>query len=89
MNMIKALVSVSETTAVMAAYFFCMALGYTNSSLNPILYAFLDENFKRCFRDFCLPAKKGERGPGSSKARSTVREAPLPMENQTGINQHD
>ncbi|XP_046879857.1 delta-type opioid receptor-like [Hypomesus transpacificus] len=82
--LIKALVSVPETTAVMAAYFFCVALGYTNSSLNPILYAFLDENFKRCFRDFCLPAKKGERGPGSSKARSTVREAPLPMENPDG-----
>ncbi|XP_028282740.1 kappa-type opioid receptor isoform X1 [Parambassis ranga] len=48
--------NVPETTAVMAAYFFCVALGYTNSSLNPILYAFLDENFKRCFRDFCSPA---------------------------------
>ncbi|XP_045069893.1 kappa-type opioid receptor [Coregonus clupeaformis] len=46
---------VLETTPVMAAYFFCVALGYTNSSLNPILYAFLDENFKRCFRDYCLP----------------------------------
>ncbi|XP_035511902.1 nociceptin receptor, partial [Morone saxatilis] len=25
---------------------FCIALGYVNSSLNPVLYAFLDENFK-------------------------------------------
>ncbi|XP_048879981.1 delta-type opioid receptor-like [Brienomyrus brachyistius] len=35
---------------------FCIALGYVNSSLNPVLYAFLDENFKRCFREFCQPA---------------------------------
>lgn len=40
---------------VMATWHLCIALGYTNSSLNPVLYAFLDENFKRCFRDFCLP----------------------------------
>ena len=26
-----------------------------HSSLNPVLYAFLDENFKRCFREFCTP----------------------------------
>uniref|UniRef100_A0A3P9CFW0 Opioid receptor kappa 1 n=1 Tax=Maylandia zebra TaxID=106582 RepID=A0A3P9CFW0_9CICH len=52
--LVKALVTVPETTAIMAAYFFCVALGYTNSSLNPVLYAFLDENFKRCFKDFCL-----------------------------------
>uniref|UniRef100_A0A8C4ZC34 Mu-type opioid receptor n=1 Tax=Gadus morhua TaxID=8049 RepID=A0A8C4ZC34_GADMO len=25
-------------------------------SLNPVLYAFLDENFKRCFREFCTPS---------------------------------
>uniref|UniRef100_A0A4W4DU92 G-protein coupled receptors family 1 profile domain-containing protein n=1 Tax=Electrophorus electricus TaxID=8005 RepID=A0A4W4DU92_ELEEL len=53
--LLKALVAIPETAAVMAAYFLCVALGYTNSSLNPVLYAFLDENFKRCFKDFCLP----------------------------------
>uniref|UniRef100_A0A3B4AML0 G-protein coupled receptors family 1 profile domain-containing protein n=1 Tax=Periophthalmus magnuspinnatus TaxID=409849 RepID=A0A3B4AML0_9GOBI len=52
--LVKALVSIPESIAITAAYFFCVALGYTNSSLNPILYAFLDENFKRCFKDFCL-----------------------------------
>ncbi|NXF95511.1 OPRD protein, partial [Eubucco bourcierii] len=40
---------------VLASLHFCIALGYTNSSLNPVLYAFLDENFKRCFREFCVP----------------------------------
>uniref|UniRef100_A0A3Q0SDD4 Opioid receptor kappa 1 n=1 Tax=Amphilophus citrinellus TaxID=61819 RepID=A0A3Q0SDD4_AMPCI len=71
--LVKALVSVPETTAIMAAYFFCVALGYTNSSLNPVLYAFLDENFKRCFKDFCLSAKlKGEKVSGSKKPPTTV-----------------
>ncbi|XP_058493810.1 delta-type opioid receptor-like [Solea solea] len=83
--LIKALASVPETTAIMAAYFFCVALGYTNSSLNPVLYAFLDENFKRCFKDFCLSAKlKGEKASGSKKAPSTVREAAVPLENPDG-----
>lgn len=77
--------NVPETTAVMAAYFFCVALGYTNSSLNPVLYAFLDENFKRCFKDFCLSAKlKGEKVSGSRKAPCTVREAAVPLQNPDG-----
>nr|4N6H_A Chain A, Soluble cytochrome b562, Delta-type opioid receptor chimeric protein [synthetic construct] len=38
---------------VVAALHLCIALGYANSSLNPVLYAFLDENFKRCFRQLC------------------------------------
>ncbi|XP_063075088.1 kappa-type opioid receptor [Engraulis encrasicolus] len=77
--LVKALMpgGVPETTEVMAAYFFCVALGYTNSSLNPILYAFLDENFKRCFRDFCCPGVgRGSGGDtyGVSRVRSTLRE---------------
>nr|6PT2_A Chain A, Delta opioid receptor [Homo sapiens]6PT2_B Chain B, Delta opioid receptor [Homo sapiens]6PT3_A Chain A, Delta opioid receptor [Homo sapiens]6PT3_B Chain B, Delta opioid receptor [Homo sapiens] len=38
---------------VVAALHLCIALGYINSSLNPVLYAFLDKNFKRCFRQLC------------------------------------
>ncbi|XP_029004560.1 delta-type opioid receptor-like [Betta splendens] len=80
--LVKALASVPETTAIMAAYFFCVALGYTNSSLNPVLYAFLDENFKRCFKDFCLSARlKGDKVSGSKRLPSTVREAAVPLEN--------
>ncbi|XP_054621912.1 delta-type opioid receptor-like [Dunckerocampus dactyliophorus] len=80
--LVKALVSVPETTAIMAAYFFCVALGYTNSSLNPVLYAFLDENFKRCFKDFCLSAKmRRERVSGSKRALEAVREAAVPLQN--------
>ncbi|XP_059183308.1 delta-type opioid receptor-like [Centropristis striata] len=83
--LVKALVSIPETTAIMAAYFFCVALGYTNSSLNPVLYAFLDENFKRCFKDFCLSAKlKGDKVSGSKKNPSSVRGAAIPLENPDG-----
>nr|8FEG_B Chain B, Kappa-type opioid receptor [Homo sapiens] len=55
--LVEALGSTSHSTAALSSYYFCIALGYTNSCLNPILYAFLDENFKRCFRDFCFPLK--------------------------------
>ncbi|KAG5841592.1 delta-type opioid receptor-like [Anguilla rostrata] len=71
----KALGRVPETPGVMASYFFCVALGYTNSCLNPVLYAFLDENFKRCFRDFCRgPGLSSER-PSISRGRSTLRDS--------------
>ncbi|XP_042346587.1 delta-type opioid receptor-like [Plectropomus leopardus] len=59
---------------VMASWHLCIALGYTNSSLNPVLYAFLDENFKRCFRDFCLPYRPHLDQNSFSRARNTTRE---------------
>ncbi|XP_060640301.2 delta-type opioid receptor [Anolis sagrei] len=59
---------------VMASLHFCIALGYTNSSLNPILYAFLDENFKRCFREFCLPFQVRMEQSSFSRAQNTTRE---------------
>ncbi|XP_062315752.1 nociceptin receptor [Osmerus eperlanus] len=54
---------------------FCIALGYVNSSLNPVLYAFLDENFKRCFREFCHPSPfrlDGQQGRMRSIAREVA-----------------
>ncbi|XP_010871915.1 opioid receptor, delta 1a isoform X2 [Esox lucius] len=55
---IKTMVEIdSKNPYVKASWHLCIALGYMNSSLNPVLYAFLDENFKRCFRDFCLPCR--------------------------------
>ena len=59
---------------VMASWHLCIALGYMNSSLNPVLYAFLDENFKRCFRDFCLPRRSRLEQNSFSRARNTTRE---------------
>ncbi|KAM9829499.1 nociceptin receptor [Syngnathus typhle] len=53
---------------------FCIALGYVNSSLNPVLYAFLDENFKRCFREFCQPSPFRLDTQQSGRMRSIARE---------------
>ncbi|XP_033980934.1 opioid receptor, delta 1a isoform X3 [Trematomus bernacchii] len=59
---------------VIATWHLCIALGYTNSSLNPVLYAFLDENFKRCFRDFCLPCRTHVEQHSQTRGRNTARE---------------
>ena len=59
---------------VMASWYLCIALGYINSSLNPVLYAFLDENFKRCFRDFCLPYRSRPEQSSFSRARISTPE---------------
>ncbi|NWW12330.1 OPRK protein, partial [Oreocharis arfaki] len=72
--LVEALGDVSHSTAAISSYYFCIALGYTNSSLNPILYAFLDENFKRCFKDFCFPFKMRMDRPSTSRVRNTVQD---------------
>ncbi|KAG7268270.1 hypothetical protein CRUP_036254, partial [Coryphaenoides rupestris] len=80
--LVRALVpAVPDTTVVMAAYVFCVVLGYTNSSLNPILYAFLDENFKRCFRDFCWVPRGpvGEEGRGRGRGPGRRGQQPRPQ----------
>lgn len=59
-------------TLVMMHFF--IALGYVNSSLNPVLYAFLDENFKRCFREFCQPSPFRLDTQQSGRMRSMGRE---------------
>ncbi|KPP66150.1 delta-type opioid receptor-like [Scleropages formosus] len=72
---VKTLVEVDQKNPfVIASWHLCIALGYTNSSLNPVLYAFLDENFKRCFRDFCLPFRSRIEQNSFSRARNMTRE---------------
>uniref|UniRef100_A0A3Q1KFJ9 G-protein coupled receptors family 1 profile domain-containing protein n=1 Tax=Anabas testudineus TaxID=64144 RepID=A0A3Q1KFJ9_ANATE len=72
---IKTMVDIDhKNLLVMAAWHLCIALGYTNSSLNPVLYAFLDENFKRCFRDFCLPYRSRLEQNSFTRARNSTRE---------------
>ncbi|XP_029012282.1 nociceptin receptor [Betta splendens] len=53
---------------------FLIALSYVNSSLNPVLYAFLDENFKRCFRECCHPSPFRLDTQQSGRMRSIARE---------------
>lgn len=64
-------VDLGGSEASMVAMHFCIALGYANSSLNPLLYAFLDENFKRCFRASCPHRGLGDGldGPGRKSSR--------------------
>ncbi|KAM8735293.1 opioid receptor, delta 1b [Acanthopagrus schlegelii] len=72
---VKTMVDIDhKNLVVMACWHLCIALGYTNSSLNPVLYAFLDENFKRCFRDFCLPYRSRLEQSSFSRARNSTRE---------------
>uniref|UniRef100_A0A096NYJ9 Mu-type opioid receptor n=1 Tax=Papio anubis TaxID=9555 RepID=A0A096NYJ9_PAPAN len=73
---IKALVTIPETTFQTVSWHFCIALGYTNSCLNPVLYAFLDENFKRCFREFCIPASSNIEQQNSTRIRQNTRDHP-------------
>ncbi|XP_032810811.2 neuropeptides B/W receptor type 1 [Petromyzon marinus] len=42
-------VDLNETPMVIAVSYFIISLSYTNSCLNPLLYAFLDESFRRSF----------------------------------------
>ncbi|XP_063055925.1 opioid receptor, delta 1b [Engraulis encrasicolus] len=73
--MVKTLVDVDTSNPlVVASWHLSIALGYTNSSLNPVLYAFLDENFKRCFRDFCLPFRSRLEQSSFSRARNATQE---------------
>ncbi|OWK04431.1 OPRK1 [Cervus elaphus hippelaphus] len=83
--LVEALGSTAHSTAALSSYYFCIALGYTNSSLNPILYAFLDENFKRCFRDFCFPIKMRMERQSASRVRNTVQD-PAYMREVDGVN---
>ncbi|KAB5586348.1 hypothetical protein PHYPO_G00000550 [Pangasianodon hypophthalmus] len=72
---IKTFIEIDQKNpAVIISWHLCIALGYMNSSLNPVLYAFLDENFKRCFREFCLPFRSHMEQSGFSRARNTNRE---------------
>ncbi|XP_034031040.1 opioid receptor, delta 1b [Thalassophryne amazonica] len=71
---IKTVVKIDHKNLLVAAsWHLCIALGYTNSSLNPVLYAFLDENFKRCFRDFCLPYRSRMEQDSFSKMRNSAK----------------
>ena len=65
----------SETAV--AVLRFCTALGYVNSCLNPILYAFLDENFKACFRKFCCAPTRRREMQVSDRVRSIAKDVAL------------
>uniref|UniRef100_A0A3P8S051 Mu-type opioid receptor n=1 Tax=Amphiprion percula TaxID=161767 RepID=A0A3P8S051_AMPPE len=73
---ITALINIPSSTLQTITWHFCIALGYTNSSLNPVLYGYLDENFKRCFREFCTPSPSVLEMQNSSRTGATSRKVP-------------
>ncbi|XP_063348083.1 mu-type opioid receptor isoform X1 [Pelmatolapia mariae] len=73
---ISALITIPNSTFQTITWHFCIALGYTNSSLNPILYGYLDENFKRCFREFCTPSPSVLEIQNSSRTGASSRKIP-------------
>ncbi|KAM8737972.1 mu-type opioid receptor isoform 1-T1 [Acanthopagrus schlegelii] len=73
---ITALINIPSSTLQTITWHFCIALGYTNSSLNPVLYGYLDENFKRCFREFCTPSPSVLEIQNSSRTGATSRKLP-------------
>ncbi|XP_058881364.1 delta-type opioid receptor-like [Acipenser ruthenus] len=71
---IQALVTVPNSLFQSVAWHICIALGYTNSCLNPVLYAFLDKNFKRCFQEFCIPTSSMIEQQNSIRTRNLNRD---------------
>ncbi|XP_037134295.1 somatostatin receptor type 2 [Syngnathus acus] len=52
--------SINPTSAVKSTFDFVVVLGYANSCANPILYAFLSDNFKKSFQKvLCLKKVTG------------------------------
>uniref|UniRef100_A0A3Q3VWX5 Somatostatin receptor type 2 n=1 Tax=Mola mola TaxID=94237 RepID=A0A3Q3VWX5_MOLML len=52
--------SIKPTSAVKSTFDFVVVLGYANSCANPILYAFLSDNFKKSFQNvLCLKKVAG------------------------------
>ncbi|XP_058477119.1 somatostatin receptor type 2 [Solea solea] len=59
-NLTSVTSSISPTSAVKSAFDFVVVLGYANSCANPILYAFLSDNFKKSFQNvLCLKKVAG------------------------------
>ncbi|XP_013886195.1 somatostatin receptor type 5 [Austrofundulus limnaeus] len=49
-NMVNLVVIIPESSATAGIYFFAVILSYANSCANPLLYGFLSDNFKQCFK---------------------------------------
>ncbi|KAM4623341.1 somatostatin receptor type 2-like isoform 1-T2 [Polymixia lowei] len=59
-NVTSATSSIKPTSALKSTFDFVVVLGYANSCANPILYAFLSDNFKKSFQNvLCLKKVAG------------------------------
>ena len=81
--------SISTTPALRSTFACVVVLGYANSCANPILYAFLSENFKKSFKNvLCLQRASGldevERS-NSQQDKTTRMMANEPTETQSTL----
>lgn len=72
--------SIKPTSAVKSTFDFVVVLGYANSCANPILYAFLSDNFKKSFQNvLCLKKVAGldevERSDSRADRSKMINEA--------------
>uniref|UniRef100_A0A8C3C3J0 Opioid related nociceptin receptor 1 n=2 Tax=Anatidae TaxID=8830 RepID=A0A8C3C3J0_CAIMO len=84
--LVQCLGAKAESELELAISCFCTALGYANSSLNPVLYAFLDENFKACFKKFCFPSAFRTELQMSNRMCSIAKDVAYACKNSEGTN---
>lgn len=68
-----------NTRLSITIFLFVGCLGYSNSAINPILYAYLSDNFKKSFLKACVCA-----GPREVNAQLKVENSVLPRKSRNG-----
>uniref|UniRef100_A0A3P9J5H6 Somatostatin receptor type 2 n=1 Tax=Oryzias latipes TaxID=8090 RepID=A0A3P9J5H6_ORYLA len=74
--------SITPSSAMKSTFYFVIVLGYANSCANPVLYAFLSDNFRKSFQNvLCLKKGAGldemERSDSRADRSRMVNEAAL------------
>ncbi|XP_070604874.1 nociceptin receptor [Erythrolamprus reginae] len=84
--LVRSLGAKTDNELSLSILYFCTALGYANSCLNPVLYAFLDENFKTCFKKFCFPSSFRKELQMSNRMCSIAKDVAYACKNSDGTN---
>lgn len=84
--LVRSLGAKADNELSLSILYFCTALGYANSCLNPVLYAFLDENFKTCFKKFCFPSAFRKELQMSNRMCSIAKDVAYACKNSDGTN---
>uniref|UniRef100_UPI00358F0A9D somatostatin receptor type 5-like n=1 Tax=Myxine glutinosa TaxID=7769 RepID=UPI00358F0A9D len=82
LNIVNIVVPLPHEPAVMGLFLFVVVLSYANSCANPLLYAFLSENFKKSFRKVLRLNRRAGRAEDA-----LCRDAPQVMAPDTRIDQ--
>ncbi|RVE55656.1 hypothetical protein OJAV_G00234080 [Oryzias javanicus] len=83
--------TIPSSAAMKSTFFLVIVLGYTNSCANPVLYAFLSDNFRKSFQNvLCLKKGAGldemERSDSRADRSRMVNEANLETHNAALLN---